>query len=105
MPKTITITLAHDLGKDEARRRVEAGFDRLKSAIAGDAIARFERNWESEYRLAFNGRGLGQSATGFIDVFPQHVRITATVPTLLGSLAEIVAGRVEAEGKLMLEKK
>lgn len=105
MPRTVTVTLTHDLGRDEARRRIEEGFDKLKGSMSAGAVLKFQRNWETDDKLRFAGRGLGQSVDGVIDIFPQHVRIEATLPSLLASLAEIVAGKIEADGKLLLEKK
>ncbi|MGF1545533.1 MAG: polyhydroxyalkanoic acid system family protein [Parvularculaceae bacterium] len=105
MPRTITVTLDHDLGKDEARRRVSEGFDKLKGAMTGGAPLSFTEEWTNEDQLTFDARGLGQRAHGRIDVFPQHVRIEATLPTVIAALAEIVTGKVEKEGRLLLEKK
>jgi hypothetical protein len=65
----------------------------------------FEESWASDTALRFTARGLGQTITGAIDVFPHHVRIEANLPALLASLAEIIAGRVEKEGQILLEKK
>lgn len=105
MARTVTITLSHDLGKDEAAHRLREGFDKLKQQMTGGLAFRFTENWVSGDRLDFTARGLGQNIAGRIDVFPQHVRIEATLPNLLASLAEIITGRMEKEGRLLLEKK
>ena len=105
MARPVTVTISHDLGKDEARTRVREGFDKLKGAIAGGLMFKFQEEWTGEDTLAFTAKGLGQNITGTIDIFPQHVRITATLPGLLASIAESVAGRVEKQGKLLLEHK
>lgn len=105
MARTVTITLSHDLGKEEAARRLREGFDRLKKQMTGGLAFRFTEDWPSDDRLDFTARGLGQNISGRIDVFPQHVRIEATLPNLLASLAEIITGRMEKEGRLLLEKK
>ena len=68
-------------------------------------VFKFSENWETEDRLTFIAKGLGQTITGEIDIFPQHVRITATLPDILASIAETIAGKVEKQGKLLLEKK
>ena len=105
MPRPITVTLKHDLGADEARKRVRDGFGKLSSSLSGGMMFRFEEAWTSEENLRFTARGLGQTIDGAVDVFPNHVRIEATLPGLLASLAEIIAGRVEKEGQILLEKK
>lgn len=105
MARPVTVTISHDLGREEARTRVRDGFDKLKDAMTGGMMFKFSEEWTSEDTLSFTARGLGQHITGTIDIFPQHVRITATLPGLLASLAETVAGRVEKQGKILLEHK
>jgi hypothetical protein len=105
MARPVTVTISHELGKDEAKTRVREGFDKLKGAMTGGMMFKFEQEWTSEDTMAFTAKGMGQNITGTIDIFPQHVRITATLPGLLASLAETVSGRIEKQGKLLLEHK
>ncbi len=105
MPRPVTITLSHDLGKEEARRRFEEGFDKIKSSLSGGMMFKFTEEWASEDRLSFTAKGLGQTITGQIDIFPQHVRIEAVLPGALATIAELIAGKVEDQGKILLEKK
>ena len=105
MARPVTVTISHELGKDGARERVREGFDKLKGAMTGGMMFNFTQDWTSEDTLSFTAKGMGQNITGTIDIFPEHVRITATLPGLLASLAETVAGRVEKQGKLLLEHK
>lgn len=85
------------------------GFDNLKGAltggISGGMAFKFSEQWTSADTLTITAKGLDQNITGSIDIFPQHVRIIATLPGLLASLAETVAGRVEKQGKILLEHK
>lgn len=105
MARPVTITISHDLGKDEARRRITDGFGKLKGAMGGGFLFSFNEEWTGADRLSFTAKGMGQNIVGKIDVFPQHIRIEATLPGILASIAETVAGRVEKEGRLLLEKK
>ena len=105
MARPVTITLSHDLGHEEARRRVREGFDKLKGAMTGGMMFKFSEEWTSDDTLQFNAKGLGQTIVGQIDVFPQHVRIEATLPGLLATIAETITGKVEQQGRLLLEKK
>lgn len=105
MPRPVTVTISHELGLEEARRRVRDGFGQLKGAMTGGMIFRFSEEWTSEDRLSFTAKGLGQTITGTIDIFPQHVRIEAMLPGILATIAETVAGKVEKEGRLLLEHK
>lgn len=105
MSRPVTVTISHDLGKDEARKRLVDGFDALKSSIAGGMVLKFNEQWTRDDQLTFNARGLGQNIDGVIDVFPQHVRIQLTLPGFLAAIAERVTKRLEKEGALLLEKK
>ncbi len=105
MSRPVTVTLSHDLGVVEARRRLHEGFGRIKSSLSGGMMFAFDEDWTTEDQLRFKAKGLGQTIDGVIDVFPQHVRIQATLPGILASLAEIITGKLEKEGTLLLEKK
>ena len=105
MPRPVTVTISHDLGKDEARARVRDGFEKLQHQMTGGMMFKFSEEWTSDDTLAFQAKGLGQNIDGQIDIFPQHVRIVVTLPSLLATIAETITGKVEREGKLLLEKK
>ena len=105
MPRPVTITLKHDLGQDGARQRVKDGLGKLKEAISSGAPMVFSEEWVSEDRLAFSAKGLGQKATGTIDIFPEHVRIEMMLPAVLAALANTISGNVERQGRILLEKK
>lgn len=105
MARPVTVTISHDLGKDEARKRVAEGFDKLKGAIGGGLMFSFAEDWTGADQLSFTAKGFGQTIVGKIDVFPQHVRIEASLPNILAAIAETITGKMEAEGRLLLEKK
>ena len=105
MARPITVTISHTLGQEEARRRVREGFGKLSSSLSGGMMFKFTEDWTSADQLRFEAKGLGQTITGVIDIFPQHVRIEATLPNVLASIAEIVTGRLEKEGTILLENK
>lgn len=105
MPRVVTVTLNHDLGKEEARRRLEDGFGKLQNSIAGGMMFKFAEEWTGPDQLKFTARGLGQTIEGVIDIFPQHMRIEASLPGILAALAESIVGKMEKDGRLLLEKK
>ncbi len=102
MARPITVTLSHNLGAEEARRRVREGFGKLSSSMSGGMMFKFAENWTGDDQLRFEAKGLGQTITGVIDIFPQHVRIEAMLPGVLASIAEIITGRLTKEGTLLL---
>jgi putative polyhydroxyalkanoate system protein len=105
--RPVTVDIPHKLGKDEARRRIEEGFGRLRqqmtAGLAGSMIA-FHERWEGD-RLHFEGSGLGQKMTGRLDVLADTVRIELDLPEILAAMADIIRGRVQKEGQKLLEKK
>ena len=105
MGRPVTVTISHELGKDEARQRLREGFGRLKSEMTGGMMFKFKEEWPTEDRLVFNAKGLGQNISGVIDIFPAHVRIEVVLPGLLASVAEIITGKLEKQGQILLEKK
>lgn len=105
MARPVTVTISHDLGKEEARRRVRDGFGRLQRQMTGGMMFKFTEEWTGDDTLTFQAKGFGQDITGQIDIFPQHVRIVVTLPGLLATIAETITGKVEKEGRLLLEKK
>jgi len=105
MARPVTVTVSHDLGRDEARRRIREGFGKIQKQLSGGMMFKFSEEWTTQDRLSFTARGLGQNITGTIDIFPAHIRFEAVLPGLLANLAELISGRVEKQSQILLEKK
>jgi putative polyhydroxyalkanoate system protein len=101
--KPIVVDVPHQLGRAEARRRLEQGFGRIRGQIVGKALAVDER-WEGE-QLHFSAAGFGQQVSGRVDIFDESVRIEVDLPWFLAAIAEKLQGRIRREGRLLLEKK
>jgi len=102
MSRAITVNIPHDLGRAEARRRVEAGFGDLSRHLGG--LGEVSRRWEGD-RLSFGFSTMGQAITGMIDVADRSVRLEVLLPGLLAMMAGKLKGRLQHEGQLLLEKK
>jgi hypothetical protein len=103
MAKPVIVDIPHDLGREEARCRLEKGFSRIREQIGGKALAMNER-WEAD-RLHFDAAAFGQKVSGRVDVFDKTVRIEVDLPWFLASIAERVQGRLRKQGTLLLGKK
>lgn len=103
MSKAITLTIPHELGRAEARRRIEEGFGGFSRHL-GAAAGRLSKSWEGD-RLTFSLSALGQGVSGFIEVEDRLVRLEVLLPNLLAAIAGKVRGRLQKEGQLLLEKK
>ena len=106
MARPVSVSIPHALGKDEARRRIEQGFGRLRQQMTSGigAMMSFQERWEGD-RLHFEGGGLGQKMTGRLDVRDDAVDIQLDLPEILAAIAEKIAGRLKTEGQKLLEKK
>lgn len=103
MPEPLVVVVPHRLGKDEALRRIKDGLGRAKGEFAW-LLAIDQDVWTGD-RLAFRASALGQTATGFIDVYETGVRVEVTLPWLLARFAHAAQRVIGQKGQLMLEKK
>ncbi len=103
MGKPITVTIPHQLGRAEARRRIEQGFGDFSRHLGGTAGA-FSKAWSGD-RLDFSLQAMGQAITGVIDVAEDAVKVDLILPGFLAMIAGKVKGTLQKEGQLLLEKK
>lgn len=103
MSKAITLTLPHELGRAEAKRRIEEGFASFTRSL-GAAAGVLTKTWSGD-RLTFALQTLGQGISGTIDVEDAAVRMEVLLPTLLAVVAEKMRGRLQRDGQLLLDKK
>jgi hypothetical protein len=100
------LSIPHDLGATEARRRIESGFNAIQQQIAGGlpGLVAFQTRWEGD-RLHFQGGSLGQQIVGHLDVFVDAVRMQIELPELLAAITDRIATRLKKETKKLLEKR
>ncbi|MBW8758278.1 MAG: polyhydroxyalkanoic acid system family protein [Burkholderiales bacterium] len=103
MATPISISIPHQLGRAEARRRIDAGFAKLVGQLPGVAGACSQR-WEGD-RLIFTVSGLGQGMSGVIDVREASVTMDLQLAGVLGMIASGLKGRIQQAGQLLLAKK
>jgi len=103
MATPITISIPHQLGRAEARRRIEAGFAKIIHQLPGRGGACSER-WDGD-RLTFSVAAMGQTVTGVVDVLDTAVTMEIELPGVLGMIASGLKGRLQKVGQLLLTKK
>ena len=103
MAETVSVTIPHRLTRDEARRRLEGGFQRVTEQMAGKAVT-VDQRWSGDH-LDFTARVMGQSIAGRLDVEDKVVQLELDLPGLLASMANLFKGRLKKETTLLLEKK
>lgn len=106
MTKPVSVTITHSLGKDEARRRLQEGFARVRQQLSGGLVGMvsFHERWEGD-RLHFEGGAIGQKISGRLDVLADSVQIQLDLPDVLALIAERITGRLKKETQVLLEKK
>ena len=102
MTTPLRVTIPHQLGRAEARRRIETGFSKLADQFPGGASVCNQR-WEGD-RLAFSIAVLGQTVSGSVEVLEATVTIDIELPGLLGTIAGAFRGRLQKAGQLLLTR-
>ena len=102
MPAPLVVSIPHQLGREEATRRLKAGLTRAASSIP--VLKVDEERWEGN-RMIFRVRALGQAASGHVDVAEDHVRVEVVLPWLLQRFAEVAQAAIKNRGNLLLTKK
>ncbi len=102
MAQPLKVEIPHQLGRAEARRRIESGFANLARQLPGGAAVSTQR-WEGD-RLTFSVASMGQTLPGTIDVLDTVVTIEIELPGLLGQIAGAFRGRLQKAGQLLLTR-
>ena len=103
MSNTLTVTIPHHLGKEEAVRRLKSGLDQVEAQFSA-AFAVQEQIWEGN-TLRFQIRALAQTVSGTIEVEDTQVKLDVVLPWLLARLANSIKSVVQRQGDRLLEKK
>ncbi|WP_425995711.1 polyhydroxyalkanoic acid system family protein [Caulobacter sp. DWR1-3-2b1] len=104
MSKPITITIPHQLGAVEARRRIETGFAQLAGQIPGGSPSQVHQSWAGD-TMTFSAVAMGQTISGTMDVLGDMVKLDIVLPGMLGMIANKIKDQLQKRGQLLLEKK
>ena len=97
----ITVTIPHQLGRAEARRRIETGFAKIIHLLPVSAGTCSEREGD---RLIFGVGAMGQTVAGVINVLDAAVTMEIELPGVLGLIAGGLKDRLLKVGQLLLTK-
>lgn len=95
----LVVTIPHELGRAEARRRIEAGVQRLAAQVG--AVGEVTQAWRGD-TLAFSMLAIGQTVRGTIDVADREVRLEIVLPGIFAMVAGGLRGRLRDEGQRLL---
>jgi hypothetical protein len=103
MPKPLTLSIPHSLGRAEAKRRLVDGMGEARARLSA-VSASVDDSWTDD-RLNFRVVALAQTVAGHIDVLDDRVEMEVQLPWALALLADKIKNKVARQGTLMLEKK
>jgi hypothetical protein len=103
MSKPISVTIPHQLGRAEARKRIDEGFADMSRHLGGAAGA-LDKRWNGD-RLDFSLVSFGQSIAGHVAVADALVTVEVILPGFLAMIAGKVQGTLRKEGQLLLTKR
>jgi hypothetical protein len=101
--KTIDVSIPHQLGRAQAKSRLQNGAERLRAQFGGQT-ANVQETWTDD-RCEFKFTAMGQSLTGRLDVEDAAIKLSVDLPWMLAMIADKIRGRIEQEGRKLLEKK
>jgi hypothetical protein len=97
----LTVSIPHSLGRQEAKRRLSSGLERLP---AMGTVALDQQAWTGD-RMTFTVRAFGFAAPGEIDVDDDAVRLQLELPALLRKFAKPVQDALLERARLLLTKR
>jgi hypothetical protein len=102
MPQPLSVSIPHQLGRQEAKRRLDSGIGRIRPEL-GALVNSLDYSWDQD-RLNFRASAMLQTISGGIDVLDDAVRIEIDLPWMMRLIADTVMKQVRGRGLAMLEK-
>jgi hypothetical protein len=99
MPK-INVELPHNLGRKEAKRRVQSMLNNLKNEHS-DKISGMNEQWEGD-RGSFSFTAMGFKASGTIEITDSRVNIHGELPIAATFFKGKIEDMIEEKGKEVL---
>jgi putative polyhydroxyalkanoate system protein len=100
MSQPIDVDLPHNLGKDEARRRIANNVHKLEEHIPGGA--RVQSGWTGD-QLNLQIAAMGEAVNATIDVQDTKVHLKVLLPGMLGMFSGMVQAALQKKGSVLLE--
>lgn len=95
------VTIAHDLGREEVRRRLKTSSHSIGKTIPG-GMAEVHTSWPEEDRMDMTIRLMGQSMAGDVQIADDNVRFRITLPPSLGFIEPMVQAAIRDQGQRLL---
>lgn len=95
------IPIPHQLGKEEARRRLRERSHEAAGLIPGGADVAID--WPGEDRMTMAISAMGQSINSVIDVEEEAVVFQLDLPAALSFVGPMLRGAIEQKGRKLLQ--
>jgi putative polyhydroxyalkanoate system protein len=92
----------HNLGRQEARRRLDTSIGRLDREL-GAFLSGLDYHWQGD-TLNFTASAMWQRTSGRVEVLDDAVRVEIDLPWVMQLLRDTIAKRVRGRGVALLEK-
>ena len=96
------IDIPHQLGREEARRRVEVGLPKLEQHIPGGGMV--TASWPEDYRLDMRIDVMGQLIPTQLLIEDATIRATVNVPMMLKMMSGPISDFIRTSAQKMLTK-
>jgi hypothetical protein len=100
MSQPIDVDLPHNLGKEEAKRRIGSNIHKLEQHIPGGA--RVQSGWSGD-QLNLSVAAMGEAVNATIDVQDTKVHLKVLLPGMLGMFAGLIQTTLQKKGGVLLE--
>ena len=97
------MTLPHEIGADEVRRRLKERSHEIADQIPG-GMATVETHWPNEDLMQLSVDAMGQHVTGSVAIAEDNVVIDYTLPASLSFFKPIIEKALQSNGQKLLEK-
>ena len=95
------VPIPHQLGREEARRRLHARSGELAGLFPGMGAA-VEIDWPSEDRMSTTVTVMGKTVKGHVDVEDDAVVFDIDLPLALSFVEPMIRSAIEAKGRKLL---
>ena len=94
------VDLPHNLGKDEAKRRIGNNIHKLEQHIPGGA--RVQSGWNGD-QLNLQIAAMGEAVNATIDGMETKVHLKVLLPGMLGMFGGLVQAALQKKGAALLQ--
>lgn len=98
------VPIAHDLPKEEVRRRLRDRSHEIASFVPG-GMAEVTTGWPDEDRMTLGVRAMGQGIDGEVIIEDRQVIFVVDLPPALSFVEPMVAGAIRDKGQKLLASK